>query len=493
MKPALWQTIRFNAAWLAAVIFLVATGLDARAQDSRELTARVVKEDLKIEVEVAGVFVADDKDEIAMEPSKYRGDLIVTSILPEGTEVKKGDVLMEFDTDKLDEALEEAGNEATDADVELQKATAELESAKIDSRSKQSQLQKELEFLNKELEGAKQKQEMDLAEKEKEISDAERNLADAQVDFDQLTELYQERELHTATENILIERERKKLDDQKEAIERQKKELEFFRKFELAKAQHEKELEIAKKEAEIEKEKITLEAAVAEKQSEVDKAQRKLDAANRKVEGLREDREQLQVVSPRDGILFYKSTDNDDHIGFSFGGNNQDELKVGGRVKTHGILLTVATMENLSVKMQVKENEIQHMKTGLPISIRPDAFPAMLLKGTLTKVDQIASRTDVFSNARRFTVRGKCEVDAGQLKSGMNCRVVVHSDVVPDAIQVPIVAVIEDGGEYFCNVKNGSRYERRKVEIGLSNNENVQITQGLRTGEVVYLTDPADN
>ena len=149
-------------------------------------------------------------------------------------------------------------------------------------------------------------------------------------------------------------------------------------------------------------------------------------------------------------------------------------------------------MKNLSVKMQVRENDIQYMKTGLPITIRPDAFPAMQLGGTLTKVDQIASRTDVFSNARRFTVRGACEVEGGQLKSGMNCRVVVHADVVPDAIQVPIVSVLEEGGNYYCHVKNEGGYERREVSIGLANDQNVQVTEGLRTGEVVYLYDPSD-
>lgn len=480
---------------LQKVIFmtLLSIGLlssNLSAQDDGELTAKVIQQDLKIEVEVSGVFVADDKDEIAMEPSKYRGDLIVTKILPEGSEVKKGDVLMEFDTDKLDEALEEAENEVTDANVELQKATAELESAKIDSESKQAQLAKELEFLNTEVRASVEKQDLEVAEKEKEITDAESSLADARVDFQQLKELYDERELHTATENILIARQQKSLDDQVRKIGTLKKKFEFFQQFEKNKTQLEKELEVKKKEAEIKKEKITLEAAVAEKQSVVDKAQRKLDAADRKVKGLTEDREHLQVVSPRDGILFYKTTDNDSSIGFTIGRQDDDELKVGGRVKTHGILLTVATMENLSVKMQVKEDDIQHMKAELPITVRPDAYPSLQLEGSLTQVDQIASRTDVFSNARRFTVRGKCKDVAGQLKSGMNCKVIVHAEKVPDAIQVPIVAVIEDGGKYFCNVKNGKEAEKREVQIGLSNNEFVQITEGLEKGDVVFLNDP---
>lgn len=479
----------FRNLLLLMALALVVTG-PTLAQDSTELTAKVVQEDLKIEVELSGVFVADDKDEIAMEPSKYRGDLIVTQILPEGAEVNKGDVLMEFDTNKLDEALEEAENEVTDANVELQKAKAELESAKIDSNSKLGQLQTELDFLNTEVEAATEKQQLDLAEKEKGITDAESSLADAEVDFQQLKELYRERNRPTATEDILVSREEKKIADQKLGIEKLKREFEFFKQFEMNKARKEKELEVAKKKSEIAKEKITLEAAVAEKQSVVDKANRKLETAQKKVDGLKADREQLKVISPRDGVLFYKTTGESENMGFIFGGDSQDELEVGGRVKTHSILLTVATMENLSVKMQVKEDDIQHMKADLPITVRPDAFPSLSLDGKLTKVDQIASRTDLFSSLRRFSVRGKCTDENGNLKSGMNCQVIVHADKVSNAIQVPIVAVIEDGGKYFCNVKNGSKVEKREVKIGLSNRQNVQIKEGLKAGEVVYLSDP---
>lgn len=474
------------------VLFVISFGLTTAgfAQDSVELTAKVTKGDLKIDVEVTGEFVADDKDEIRMEPSKYRGDLIITKILAEGTAVKKDEVLMEFDTDKLDEALEEAQNEVTDENVAVNKAVAELESAKIDAESKQAQLKKELEFLEREVAGAKEKEGLELAKKEKEIVDAESSLADARVDFEQLTQLYEERELHTKTENMLIERSRKRLVDQEKDIDKKKKELEFFKRYEQSKTAEEKQLDVDKKKAEIKKEKIKLEAAVAEKQATVDKAKRKLDKAKKKVEGLEKDKNELQVVSPRDGILFYKTLGGNKNM-YVFNSSN-DKMEVGGRVKTHTILLTVATMDNLTVKMQVRENDVQHMKKELPITVTPDAFPSMKLPGKLTKVDQIASRTDVFSNARRFTVRGKFEKGAKELKTGMNCRVVVHADMIPDAVQVPIVAVAEEGGKYFCHVKTASGFEKREVKIGLSNFENVQIKEGLRTGEVVYLNDPSD-
>lgn len=472
-----------------AVILIFQSSL-AIGQEDADLTSKVVKKDLKIEIEIPGVFIAEDKEEIAIEPKQYKGDLIVTKIATEGISVQQGDVLMEFDTDNLDEALEEANNLVTDAEVELQKAEAEFETEKIDAETKLAHLQKELEFAERDYNAAAESEAFELEKKEKEIEDARRNLKNARVDFEQLTQLYEERELHTATENILIERQKEGLDNQEKNLKRLEEEFVHFKAYLKSKDTLSKELEYEKKKAELKKQEITGAAALKEKESVVAKAKRKLEREKKKVADLQEDRESLQITAPRDGVLFYGKTGDESPMGVIFAGSRNNEMRIGGRVKTHEILMTVATMDNLSVKMQVLENDIQHMKEGLAITIRPDAFPAMELKGKLTKVDQIATRSNFLSEVRRFTVKGTYEGTMSQLRSGMNCRVTVHADSVPDAVQVPIVAVSEEKGKYYCFVKNGRSSEKREVKIGMSNDDAVQITEGLRPGEVVYLYDP---
>ena len=474
---------------LSLAISLIQPAIGAN-QDDSELTAKVVKNDLKIEIEIPGVFIAEDKEEIAIEPKQYKGDLIVTKIATEGITVKEGDVLMEFDTDNLDDALEEANNLVTDAEVELQKAQAEFETEEIDAETKLAHLQKELEFAERDFKAASESEAFELKKKEKEIEDAKRNLKNAQVDFEQLTQLYEERELHTATENILIERQKEGLTNQEKNLKRLEDEFKHFKSYVKSKDTLTKELDYEKKKAELRKQEIKGAATLKEKESVVAKAQRKLDREKKKVADLTQDRESLQITAPRDGVLFYGKTGNESPMGVIFAGNRNNEMRIGGRVKTHGILMTVATMDNLSVKMQVLENDIQHMKKGLAITIRPDAFPAMELKGKLTKVDQIATRSNFLSEVRRFSVKGTYEGKMSQLRSGMNCRVTVHADNVPEAVQVPIVAVSEEKGKYYCFVKNGSSSEKREVKIGMSNDDAVQITEGLRPGEIVYLYDP---
>jgi multidrug efflux pump subunit AcrA (membrane-fusion protein) len=148
-------------------------------------------------------------------------------------------------------------------------------------------------------------------------------------------------------------------------------------------------------------------------------------------------------------------------------------------------------MDRLSVKMRVLENDIQHIQQNLPITVHPDAFPKLEFAGTLTKVDQIATKTGISpTETRRFTVIGKCTDDAPLLRSGMNCRVTIHPNAVSNAILVPIVSVFEEKGKYYCYARANSTWERREVKVGLSNENMVQITEGLQEGDEVFLQKP---
>jgi len=469
---------------------LIAVLIATAAAQGPDLRATVVQKDLPIDIELSGVFQAENKDEIRMEPKEYRGDLIVTEIAAEGSSVAKGDVLMEFDKDSLSRALDDARNEVADAEIELQKAEAEKGSLEIEQTSSLSQLQKELAFAQQDLGAAVEKVAIELYKKNREIEQSREQIADAEVDFQQLTQLYEERELHTATENILIDREKRRIADLKLSLDVKLKELDVYKKFEQNRDVDKNQLEVDKKQAEIGKAKVEHGADLAEKEAAIVKARRKLDKANKKVADLEADQTTLKVVSPRDGIVFYGRTGSELPAGVIFMGDRNNEMRVGGRVRTHEILMTVASMEKLSIKMRVLENDIQHMEDGLPITIVPDAFPALKIDGELTQVDQVASRQGFFSEVREFTVKGTYDVVHPELRAGMNCRVTVHADSVPDAIQVPVVAVFQDDGEHCCYVAEGAKHSKRKVSIGATNGSFVQITEGLKPDEKVLLYDP---
>jgi len=481
-----------RALGLALLLPLIAA---SPASGDHPLAAEVVQANLPIEVELSGTFAADDKDEVRMEPKEYRGDLIITSLVPEGRSVKKGDVLIEFDRSKIDDAIEEARSEVRDEEVELEKAKADLASWEIDDARAKAKAATEVENAEAAVEKAREEAALELIDQERSVESAEEDLADAKVDLEQLLQLYEERELHTATENALILRERRGVRDAERRLERARQDFEIWKKYDQDEGVEEKQTELDDKLAEVESAEVQRSAERKEKEAAVAKAERTLRLAETKVSELQEDLESLVVTSPRDGVTFYGSLGEGDGFGdvvmIGIGGSN-DEMKVGGRVRTFQVLMTVASMERLSVHMKAREGDIQHLAPGLPITIRPDAYPALAITGTLERVDAVASRTGFMSEVREFTVTGTYAGEHPQLRSGMNCRVTVQAGSVEDCVQIPILAVFSEGDEFFALVldKSGEQV-RRGIEIGQANDTMVEITSGLRAGERVALYDPS--
>ncbi len=460
-------------------------------------TVTAKRGDLDLDVHLPGVFVADDNVEIKVEPKKYVGDLIVTRIVAEGVTVKPGDVLLEFDDAKVVEAIDEAKNEATDASVELQKAKAQHRSAEIEQESKLFQLNAELKVLQREVAADKAKQELDLEEKRKAIVRAEESLEQSKVDMKMLTDIYEERGLQTSTSgDILLERQKQVIENSIKSIDFQRKQLAYFEQFDKTKTQLDKELDIDKKQAEIKKQTITLAAATAEKLSLVVKAQRKMDAASQKVADLELDRQQSKIVSPRGGVVLYGPTKSELPAGvvINFAGQRsvRDELRIGGRIRTHEILMTIANMQRLSIKMDAPENDIRHLKTGQSITVYPAAFPKESFAGQLMSVEQIATSNPFYGAANKnFAVLGQCNELTTELRSGMNCRVTIHTKTAENVLLLPVHAVFANkDNSLFCYVKSGDEFEKRSIEIGFSNSENVAVLSGLTENDEVCVTVP---
>jgi multidrug efflux pump subunit AcrA (membrane-fusion protein) len=69
----------------------------------------------------------------------------------------------------------------------------------------------------------------------------------------------------------------------------------------------------------------------------------------------------------------------------------------------------------------------------------------------------------------------------------MTAEVTILIKTIPNALIVPVSAVTESGGKHICYVKTGGGLERREVKIGESNEQNIQVLEGLQEGEEVAL------
>jgi multidrug efflux system membrane fusion protein len=75
------------------------------------------------------------------------------------------------------------------------------------------------------------------------------------------------------------------------------------------------------------------------------------------------------------------------------------------------------------------------------------------------------------------------------LKLGSTVMVKIEAGDVPNAVIVPVAALLasDEGGEKVMIAKADGTAQERKVETGVRNGDEVQITSGLKPGENVIV------
>ena len=144
-------------------------------------------------------------------------------------------------------------------------------------------------------------------------------------------------------------------------------------------------------------------------------------------------------------------------------------------------IATVADLQHLAVSVALSEFDVARVKRGQPAYVSIDAlggkrFPGKVLFEALTGVDTGGVVT--------FPVRVTLKHVAG-VKPGMNASVRIIVARRNNVVQVPLEAVSQqDGGVATVTVMDAAgKTSVRAVSLGLANNKEVEVRQGLKAGE----------
>jgi hypothetical protein len=93
-------------------------------------------------------------------------------------------------------------------------------------------------------------------------------------------------------------------------------------------------------------------------------------------------------------------------------------------------------------------------------------------------------------NLKVYTTEIYLENNDSTLRTGMSCLAEIVIEQHQNVLYIPIQAVMRVGGEPTVYVRNGKKFEPRKVQTGLDNNSMIHIIKGLEEYEFVLLTPP---
>ena len=208
------------------------------------------------------------------------------------------------------------------------------------------------------------------------------------------------------------------------------------------------------------------------------------------------------VVAPMDGTVLTKEVEIGESITSGVSSFNAGT-----------ILFTVADVTKMIVKAGVNEVDIGKVRVGMPVKVTLDAYPKTSFAG---KVDRIAPAVRIDDKVRVFDIEVRLDAQGRELRSGMTANIEMSGERKDKVLTVPVESVFQrDEGEVvYVKKKLDAKalaeatkkkkdddgkidkdawkkfFDKRVVVTGLSDNKNVEIVKGLKTGEEIALEDP---
>lgn len=155
-------------------------------------------------------------------------------------------------------------------------------------------------------------------------------------------------------------------------------------------------------------------------------------------------------------------------------------------ISTPQVIMTIADMSVMKIKVLVDETDIGKVKDGNPVTFTVDAYSNKIFTG---KVSSISRSATTSSNVVYYPVYVEVDSPEGLLFPTMTARATIQVGESKNAILVPVAAVKEQNGQQYVQVNTNGRVENRNVTTGLTDEEKIEIIDGLSEGETVVVPE----
>lgn len=467
------------------------------AEQSTYVHYRVQRGSLPIVVMERGTLESQLETQIRCEVEnssfdRSSGGTQILFIVPNGSAVKEGELLVELDSaairERLDNqqlAYDRAASQRVQAEARYQNRLTQNETAEAQAELEVELAELDLKMYLDDNSGtfklAMEDIERQIEESKNKILEAQAALELAKTDtagvealfklgYRGRSDLDQSRFRFMQAEDLLAssvnkldnyQATRKKL----ETYERQKQVLTLSGSVETAKR--------SLKQVKLDNESLAQQALAAKVEAE--------KAESKERERLQKYGEQLakcKIFAPHEGMVVYSR----DHE--RYGGSPIAE-GIGVRERQH--LLSLPDLSQMQVKTQVHEAVLDQVRRGLQATVKIDAFPDRIYTGTVHSVAVVPS-SNRFSSVSTYECIVRIQERVEQLKPGMTAVVEIDVERLDNILSVPVQAVVQIKGVSWCYVETDQGIERRELELGRTNDKFVHVRRGLNENDLVILT-----
>ena len=439
-RPRLWTKAIAIVAVLVSVYAayrVIARRVDTDEVTGTTMTHKVKRGDLLVTVTEKGTLESSNNVEVR---SKVWGWKTVNWVIESGADVKKGDLLVELDASEMEKKVDDAKINYHNARADMITAESNLTVSEksIDEYVKGTFVEERTTILG-------------------ELFDSEQEVTKAELSYRSTLRLAAK----GLVEKIQVDGERFKLESARQKLALKKTRLQALEEFKFTK----------------QKEKLESDKRAADARLEAAKARVDLSKTN-----VDQHEEQLRfhtIVAPQDGMVIHPK---------AAAHRDAPDVEEGANVHTNQVLLIMPDLDQMQVKLGIHESMIDRVDKGLVATV---SVGDVSLSGEVSEVAKVTKPATWYTgNVVKFDTVVALEPHSG-LKPGLSAEVEVVIAEHKDVLTCPVAAVVETGEDRHCWVQTAGGPQKRKLELGDSNEQFVIVKSGLKEGDEVVLNPVA--
>ena len=182
--------------------------------------------------------------------------------------------------------------------------------------------------------------------------------------------------------------------------------------------------------------------------------------------------------APNDGFVIYANEPGE-----------PQRIWEGASIRQRQRMFYLPDLDRMEVQTMVHETVVDRVDVGMPARVRFEALPGRSAEGRVKSVarlpllDQNSGAGDV----KYYLAVVQLETVPSGLRPGMSAEIEIITSRLPEALVLPPVAITVEKGQEVCYVIGEGGIERREVKVGQRNSNYTQVLEGLEEGEKIVL------
>jgi HlyD family secretion protein len=486
LRDAALKAIRQNPKLAAAAaiggIALLMAALFARREPAPEPLSfyQVKRADFLVSIIEGGTLEAVNEVSIR---SEVEGTARIIYIVPEGSYVKKNELLVELDSSSSEDAVNQQQINVEKAEFTLLQAEQQFEIQKSTVESEIQAATLRVEFAQSDLEKFTKGESLQSQRNAQiEITNVLENLHIAQERLDWSEKLY-EKGFETKAN---LDKDRLTVSQSKLKLEQAQKALWMVETFDNPKRKRSLESALQEANENLERVKLQGERKLAQFEADVETQKKTLELSQTKLEREKKQLLATKIYAPQDGLVVYASAG---------GGHFSSEsmIEEGAVIRNRQEIIKLPDVSEMKLQVKIHESHITQVRPGQPAFVVLDSMPDQRFRGAVNRVAPLPDSQSRWGNPdlKLYATEILITDALPDIKPGVSARAEVVITNLPGVLAVPIQAVTTRKMKQVVFLA-GAPQEPVPVTIGMFNSKLIEIISGLKEGDQVLLAPPLD-